>query len=428
MSDRRERRERYGRATGTDPRPPGTLPPVPRSRPLLAVLLALALLVAACGGSSESDPRGPEVGVKGEETEAAQDLGFPAFATKNTTRVGGGDPVANAAAVARAVYPGRRAGHAARRRSRSSTASDWRAGVAAAVARRRSRSARRSCSAEDDELPAGDAGRARRARPDRLARGRRRAGHARRRRARGRGAEDDRRHRQGRVRARRARSTALSAAARGRTSDRVVDRRQRARRPRDARRGLGGEVRRPGALHRAATSCRAATREALAPPPAAEDLRARRREGRLREGRARAAPARHGQAHRRRGSRPGRQRRSRSRATSTARSAGASSTRATAWCSSTPSGRSTRPPPRRCRASGTYGPILVHHGRREARRARSRATCSTSSRATAGTRYAGSTITAGSSGTRRPCRSPSSPGSTHSSRSPPSRPTRNHHS
>ena len=34
-----------------------------------------------------------------------QDLGFPAFATKNTTRVGGADPVADAAGVALAVDP-----------------------------------------------------------------------------------------------------------------------------------------------------------------------------------------------------------------------------------------------------------------------------------------------------------------------------------
>jgi hypothetical protein len=35
--------------------------------------------------------------------EAAKELGFPEFATKNTTRVAGADPVANAAAVALAV-------------------------------------------------------------------------------------------------------------------------------------------------------------------------------------------------------------------------------------------------------------------------------------------------------------------------------------
>ena len=108
-----------------------TLTLVPRSRPLLVALLCLALaLVAACGGN-DSDPRGPEVGVKGEESDAAQDLGFPAFATKNTTRVGGGDAVANAAAVARAVHPG----SAPADRPKAVTlvdSEDWRAGVAAA--------------------------------------------------------------------------------------------------------------------------------------------------------------------------------------------------------------------------------------------------------------------------------------------------------
>jgi hypothetical protein len=37
--------------------------------------------------------------------EAAARLGFPAFATKNTTRVGGADPTADAAGVALATYP-----------------------------------------------------------------------------------------------------------------------------------------------------------------------------------------------------------------------------------------------------------------------------------------------------------------------------------
>ena len=95
------------------------------------MLLALALLaLAACGGSGDSDPRGPEVGANGEESDAAEDLGFPAFATKNTTRVGGGDPVANAAAVARAVYPG--AEPATRPKAVALVDSkDWQAGVAA---------------------------------------------------------------------------------------------------------------------------------------------------------------------------------------------------------------------------------------------------------------------------------------------------------
>jgi hypothetical protein len=49
----------------------------------------------------------PEAVVKKVEAddEKAEDLGFPAFATRNTTRVSGADPVADAAAVALSTYP-----------------------------------------------------------------------------------------------------------------------------------------------------------------------------------------------------------------------------------------------------------------------------------------------------------------------------------
>jgi hypothetical protein len=51
-------------------------------------------------------PPAPQVMVKeAAAPEEPTDLGFPAFATKNTTRVAGGDPVADAAGVALAVYP-----------------------------------------------------------------------------------------------------------------------------------------------------------------------------------------------------------------------------------------------------------------------------------------------------------------------------------
>ena len=43
--------------------------------------------------------------MKADDDEAAQDLGFPFTATKNTTRVGGGDPIADVAGVAGAVWP-----------------------------------------------------------------------------------------------------------------------------------------------------------------------------------------------------------------------------------------------------------------------------------------------------------------------------------
>jgi hypothetical protein len=59
-------------------------------------------------------------------------LGFPAVATKNTTRIGGEDPVADAGGAASAVYPGT----TRTSRPRAVTlvdSEDWRGGIAAAV-------------------------------------------------------------------------------------------------------------------------------------------------------------------------------------------------------------------------------------------------------------------------------------------------------
>ena len=81
---------------------------------LALTVLALwsALGVAACGRGDSGEPvknGAPAAGI-GEpekaEAEPEVDLGFPSFATKNTTRVAASDPVAVAAATARAVYPG----------------------------------------------------------------------------------------------------------------------------------------------------------------------------------------------------------------------------------------------------------------------------------------------------------------------------------
>ena len=64
-----------------------------RPAAVLACLLA-ALAATACGRADRtktatgSDAK-PGLGVKGSEPEASHDLGFPAFATKNTTRIGG---------------------------------------------------------------------------------------------------------------------------------------------------------------------------------------------------------------------------------------------------------------------------------------------------------------------------------------------------
>ncbi len=75
-------------------------------RPLPPVLIVAALLLAGCGGTTEliTGP-GPQVGVQSKTSQASQKLGFPIVATKNTTRVAGADPIADAAGVALAVYP-----------------------------------------------------------------------------------------------------------------------------------------------------------------------------------------------------------------------------------------------------------------------------------------------------------------------------------
>jgi hypothetical protein len=80
-------------------------PPVPRWTPKAAPLALLAAAVlTGCSLGQESN-RPPKLGAKGGEKGAAAKLGFPAGATRNTIRVGGGDPSADAAGVASAVFP-----------------------------------------------------------------------------------------------------------------------------------------------------------------------------------------------------------------------------------------------------------------------------------------------------------------------------------
>ena len=99
-----------------------------RRRMRRAILITLCLAIAGCGSKSATKSTQANLGAKGTDTQAAQGLGFPQVATKNTTRVGGADPVANAAAVAQAVFP----------TSHPSAVTfvdsgDWRAGIAAAA-------------------------------------------------------------------------------------------------------------------------------------------------------------------------------------------------------------------------------------------------------------------------------------------------------
>ncbi len=107
-----------------------------------AALALICLLLAGCGGGGggsgdkptpkeQAEQGTPVLGQTGDEEPAGPALGFPVFATKNTTRVGGADPVADAAAVAQAV-------HTSRSEDTRPAAvvlvdqDDWRAGIAAA--------------------------------------------------------------------------------------------------------------------------------------------------------------------------------------------------------------------------------------------------------------------------------------------------------
>src|SRR5215203_6140128 len=112
-------------------------------RALAAVLLCL-LVATGCGGDGGDDPapapsaddgagaeQAPVLGSGGEDEEAAADLGFPAFATSNTTRVGSADAIATAASVALAVYPSRDADTRPPAVTLVDTA-DWRVAVSAA--------------------------------------------------------------------------------------------------------------------------------------------------------------------------------------------------------------------------------------------------------------------------------------------------------
>ncbi len=109
-------------AAPSPPPPPPTRArrrqPKPLTPKLLAALVALAIvfIVAAVlggtGGSEEkTEPAAPapapaETAGDGG-SGAAESLGFPVFATNNTTRIGGADAATIAAAAALAVYPSR---------------------------------------------------------------------------------------------------------------------------------------------------------------------------------------------------------------------------------------------------------------------------------------------------------------------------------
>jgi hypothetical protein len=72
-------------------------------RRLAAALLILSLLAGCSLGDEDGGP--PQLGVEPDDDQAAEKLGFPSTATRNTVRVGGADAIADAAGVASALFP-----------------------------------------------------------------------------------------------------------------------------------------------------------------------------------------------------------------------------------------------------------------------------------------------------------------------------------
>jgi len=101
--------------------------------PLTGLVVLAGLGLAGCGGlGDEEGPAPPQLGAQSGDDEAAEKLGFPGTATKNTIRIGGGDPAADVAGAASAVFP------ASSERNRPNAvvlvdSGDWQGAVAAAV-------------------------------------------------------------------------------------------------------------------------------------------------------------------------------------------------------------------------------------------------------------------------------------------------------
>jgi hypothetical protein len=101
-----------------------------RSLPI-AALAACLLIVAGCGGGATRLIIRTTSTAASAATPAAG-LGFPVLATKNTTRVSGADPIANAAGVALAVFPSVAQGTHPTAVALAPT-DDWQAAIAASV-------------------------------------------------------------------------------------------------------------------------------------------------------------------------------------------------------------------------------------------------------------------------------------------------------
>ena len=110
----------------------------------LIALVALAIIFIAAAivwGGGEEDPEAPtpaptptasDSRPDATTSQSAEALGYPSFATNNTTRIGGSDPSANAAAAALAAFPST----TAEQRPAAVTVvgeEDWAGAIAAAV-------------------------------------------------------------------------------------------------------------------------------------------------------------------------------------------------------------------------------------------------------------------------------------------------------
>jgi Cell wall binding domain 2 (CWB2) len=101
-------------------------------RTVLAII-ATCTVLAGCGGTTELITGTATVtSVQSQTSNPVQSLGFPVVATKNTTRVAGGNPIADAAGVALAVYPSSAAGTHPPVVTIAPT-DDWQAAIASAV-------------------------------------------------------------------------------------------------------------------------------------------------------------------------------------------------------------------------------------------------------------------------------------------------------
>jgi hypothetical protein len=102
---------------------------------LCGIGVGVYFLVDALNNKSEQPPPPPApkivVHTKKPQPKAAQELGFPEFATKNTTRVAGADPTATAAGVALAAFPST-GGVPGPDAVSLVDSSDWQGGIAAA--------------------------------------------------------------------------------------------------------------------------------------------------------------------------------------------------------------------------------------------------------------------------------------------------------